>query len=122
TDYNDAGYPRCCGDEGSEIWEAAGGGNSACVNGETVSSGGVASNDRSYLTKDGELHWCKVPGGASKPYSWLTEWYECDYVSTSSGEYYCGAGGTDKEGKWYTLQNSGCQLVERIRGGRIIVH
>lgn len=122
---NDGSYPRCCGDESRqntyEIWETGANGNGACVDGQDLSDGGVSSSMR-YVDDGGHLRWCKVPDGGGDGYGWTEDFSECSFVSTSQGDMYCGAGGTDKEGEWHTLLNSGCQLVQKIRGGRIIVH
>ena len=101
-----------------ETWTDPDTGEPACVNGERVDHGGVSSGRR-YIVQDGKIHFCKEPAQEDAPESFMSTFSECDSINAGGVTYYCGAGGTQQQGKWYSLPNSQCLEITSIRGTRI---
>lgn len=119
-DYDDKDHLYCCGadDPDEEIWQSGIGdevGDEACVWGEHLEH---AEYEGRFFNLDGELNYCRGQEGSGDDRDWTDDfWWACDNHYEDGNRYYCGT-----DGNWYEgIDNSGCELVRGIRGGRIIV-
>lgn len=100
---NDTAIAPCCGDDGTDVFENAGAGNSACANGASVAHDGVDSSQR-YHVFNGIIYYCMDVSKTGSGYTFVINVNS----GTTVGSYTC-----KQSGQWVTGQ------VSLIRGGRI---